>query len=89
MVEYLVELAKATDGSYWNVDEKVLDTISEGTIGLYEEYHVVPYLYDLFTDGLLGSDGDLTSTRDYREYLKSFDDGAERKYKQIKDYLRP
>ncbi|MDR0606787.1 MAG: hypothetical protein LBG52_00135 [Candidatus Peribacteria bacterium] len=87
LVEYLVGLEGAKNTSYRNVDEKVLDDISEHTRELYKEYQLVPYIHDLFMDGLLGSDGDLTTTRDYREYLKSFDDGAERKYEQIKEYL--
>jgi hypothetical protein len=53
MVEYLVGLTEAKDGSYWNVDDTVLDKISEHTIGLYEEYELVPYIHDLFNDGLL------------------------------------
>jgi hypothetical protein len=85
----LAELARAKDGSYRNVDDKVLDKITKETIKLYENYQLVPYIRNLFDDDLLGSDGDLTETRDYREYLKSFDNGAERKYQQIKDYLRP
>ena len=69
------------------MDEKVLDKVSKHTINLYQNYQLVPYIHDLFNDGLLGNDGDLTETRDYREYLKSFDDGADRKFELIKDYL--
>jgi hypothetical protein len=87
LVEYIVQLAK--NGSYRNIDEKVLDKVSKHTRNLYQSYQLVPYLHDLFEDGLLGGDGDLTSTRDYREYLRSFDDGAERKFDQIKNYLYP
>ncbi|MDR2191231.1 MAG: methyltransferase domain-containing protein [Candidatus Peribacteria bacterium] len=71
------------------MDDNVLDKVSKSTRKLYETYQLVPYIRNLFEDGLLGGDGDLTSTRDYREYLRSFDDGAERKYAQIKKYLYP
>jgi hypothetical protein len=89
MVEYLIALEKAKNGAYRNVDDTVLDKISKGTREIYTTYRLVPYIHTLFEDILLGNDGDLTSTRDYREYLKSFDDGAKRKYEQIEKYLKP
>ncbi|MDR2540525.1 MAG: methyltransferase domain-containing protein [Candidatus Peribacteria bacterium] len=87
LVEYLVSLEK--QGIDWQQDPKVLEKIHKGTRGLYQTYDLVPTIRNLFEDELLGADGDLTSTRDYRVYIKSFDDGAERKFQQIKDSIKP
>lgn len=89
LVEYIVALANAQNPSYWNVDKEVLNKVSKHSINLYQTYQIVPYLQDLFWDWLLGNDGDLTDTRDYRKYILSFDVGAERKYEQLKDYIVP
>ena len=43
----------------------------------------------LFRDEMIGSDGDLTETRDYNIYVRQMDDIAELKFKDTIDYVQP
>jgi hypothetical protein len=46
-------------------------------------------IIDLHRRPLLTEDGDLTATRDYNVYVRSFDEGAPRKYERIRDFIQP
>src|SRR3989339_261105 len=55
----------------------------------WERYQIYLSVSDLFNDSLLGEDGEITSTRDFRAYLGAFDEGAKRKYEAVRQYVRP
>ena len=40
-------------------------------------------------DPVVGDDGGLTTTRDYKTYADAFETAADRKWQQIKDFVRP
>lgn len=54
-----------------------------------EKYDLDKMIIKLYNDTTLGNDWDITETRNYREYLRSFYDGAKRKYTTIKPYIKP
>jgi len=55
---------------------------------LFLKYDYGDLIIELFNDPILGDDGDITDTRDYTTYIKSFDQGADRKYTYIKDHIK-
>ncbi|GMV78831.1 MAG: hypothetical protein AMXMBFR7_00150 [Planctomycetota bacterium] len=63
--------------------------LAPATRDLFEKYAYPEMLLDLFRDPLLGDDGDLTATRDYNTYVRSFDEGAPRKYEIVKPFMLP
>lgn len=66
-------------------DEKA----SAASLDLYRRYGYRELVVDLHRHPVLTEDGDLTATRDYNTYARSFDQGAERKYALIKDLVVP
>lgn len=59
------------------------------SLDLYRRYGYDELVIDLHKHPILTEDGDLTATRDYNSYARSFDDGAQRKYELIKDLVVP
>lgn len=43
----------------------------------------------LFSDTVVGDDGDLTETRDYNSYVRQMDENAELKYSETSTYVKP
>ncbi len=83
-------LARAgVEGRDWRTDERFLTRVARATRRLYLKYNYGDLLVDLYRQPLLTDDGDLTATRDYNVYVRSFDEGAERKYELIKDLVLP
>ncbi len=86
-VEQIVEIA--AQGGDSSKDESILRGVAKASRNLFSKYGYWQKIAHLFADPLLGSDGDLTATRDYNTYVKSFDEGADRKYALIKDLVVP
>lgn len=59
------------------------------TVAFYERYGVVDLVVDLFADPVVSSEGDLTTTRDYRTYAASFETASARKFEQVGPLLQP
>ncbi|MDT9595181.1 class I SAM-dependent methyltransferase [Nocardioides zeae] len=60
-----------------------------GTVAHYERYGVPELVTELFSDPVVSSEGDLTTTRDYRTYAASFETASGRKYDQVGHLLEP
>jgi SAM-dependent methyltransferase len=73
----------------WRTSERFLTKVARATRRLYVKYNYGDLITELYRQPLLTDDGDLTDTRDYNTYARSFDEGAERKYDLIKDYVLP
>jgi hypothetical protein len=73
----------------WRTHELFLTRVARATRRLYLKYGYGDLITQLYEQPLLTDDGDLTDTRDYNTYARSFDEGAERKYDLIKEYLVP
>ncbi len=67
----------------------VADRLHDASIEIIDRYNLAPQIAELFTDPLLGDEGDLTETRDYVIYADSFDRGADRKFDLVNELIRP
>lgn len=86
LLKHIVKLI--LDWKDWTQDDLVLREVSKVTKDLYLRYAIDKLLYRVYSDPLLWNDGDITETRDYRTYVSSFDEWAERKYDMIKDLVK-
>ena len=82
-------VASGLGGGDWRTDEAFARDAAPESRELYLKYGYGDLLLDLHRKPVLTEDGDLTATRDYNTYARAFDEGAERKYEQIKDLVVP
>ncbi|EKD24710.1 MAG: hypothetical protein ACD_80C00167G0008 [uncultured bacterium (gcode 4)] len=76
----------------WKVrhqENSVLEGVSKATRNIYKKYKLAELTQRIHADPLLWEDGDITETREYNSYVRAFDNGSERKYDLIKNYLIP
>ena len=65
------------------------DLAHPNTVAYYDRYRLDHAIRLIHTDPTVGSEGDLTETRDYRTYVAAFDDASDRKYEQVAPYVVP
>jgi hypothetical protein len=87
LIESLVQAGLA--GRAWRSDRTFITKVARATRRLYEKYNYGDLIVDLHRRPLLTDDGDLTATRDYNVYVRSFDEGAPRKFARIRDFIQP
>ncbi len=88
--QLLMALVRAgEEGRDWRQDEWFLGKVAIASRRLYVKYYFGDLVIDLHRQALLTDDGDLTATRDYNTYVRSFDSGAKRKYDLVKDLVLP
>ncbi|EOQ89460.1 hypothetical protein LEP1GSC202_1481 [Leptospira yanagawae serovar Saopaulo str. Sao Paulo = ATCC 700523] len=73
-------------GEFLSEDWKQLDSAS---IRLWKDYGLFEKVDMLFSDTLIGDDGDLTESRDYNTYVREMDEIAELKYHETKPFVKP
>lgn len=76
-------------GQSWQSHPVFVDKVAAATRQLYTKYGYDESMLELYRQPATGEDGDLTDTRDYNVYVRSFDQGAKRKYELVKDYILP
>ncbi|HEY3561122.1 MAG TPA: class I SAM-dependent methyltransferase [Kribbella sp.] len=59
------------------------------TVDVFERYALDAHVARCVNDPVVGDDGGLTTTRDYKTYADAFETAADRKWQQIKDFVRP
>ncbi|MFF0467345.1 class I SAM-dependent methyltransferase [Micromonospora zamorensis] len=59
------------------------------TIDVFERYRLVDEIRMVVNDPLVGDEGGLTVTRDYRTYVEAFAGAAERKWDAVRQYVQP
>lgn len=59
------------------------------TIDVFERYRLVETVRSVLNDPLVGDEGGLTATRDYRTYVEAFAGAAERKWAAVRQYVQP
>ncbi|MEU4193025.1 class I SAM-dependent methyltransferase [Kribbella sp. NPDC026611] len=59
------------------------------TVDVFERYALDAHVQRCVNDPVVGDDGGLTTTRDYKTYADAFETAADRKWQQIKDFVRP
>ena len=60
-----------------------------GTVDVFDRYALDAQIQRCVNDPVVGDDGGLTTTRDYKTYADAFETAADRKWLQIKDFVRP
>ena len=75
--------------SDWRTNEVFLTRVARASRRLYLKYNDGDLIRELYRQPALTDDGDLTETRDYNVYARSFDEGAERKYALVRDLVVP
>ncbi|HEX6870172.1 MAG TPA: class I SAM-dependent methyltransferase [Micromonosporaceae bacterium] len=59
------------------------------TLDVYERYRLAEHIRAVINDPVVGDEGGLTPTRDYRTYVESFAFSAARKWVYAREYVRP
>ncbi len=59
------------------------------SLDIVDRYGLVAQARQIAADPVLGDEGGLTQTRDYRTYSRSFEDAAERKWAQARPWIVP
>ncbi len=73
----------------YNELEDYINYVHPASKRLWKEYGVLSRVRMLFSDKLIGDDGDITESRDYNTYVREMDDIAELKFNETKDFIRP
>lgn len=83
----IVEQIAAT--ANWTEEESIEAVMYHSSYNVWKKYGVGEKVKLLFADHMIGSDGDLTETRDYNVYVRQMDDIAELKYHDTSAYVQP
>lgn len=83
----LVEAVAAQPG--WQHDAALRAQIHPASLRVWDNYHLGEKVQLLFRDAMIGSDGDLTATRDYNVYVRQMDEIAELKYRDTAPFVQP
>ncbi|WP_320064395.1 class I SAM-dependent methyltransferase [Micromonospora sp. RTGN7] len=59
------------------------------TIDVYARYRLDDLVRAVVNDPVVGDEGGLTPTRDYRTYAEAFADAAQRKWAAVREHVRP
>jgi SAM-dependent methyltransferase len=70
-------------------DAAWLDHAHPATIDVFERYALGDHVRMVLGDPVVGTEGSLTETRNYRTYAASFEAAAERKWEQARPYVVP
>ena len=73
----------------WNKNPWILDKIHPSSYSFYLKYRLGDLIRFLFSDPLIGVDGDLTGTRDYGSYVRQMDENADSKWKDVASWVQP
>ncbi|GMA31090.1 class I SAM-dependent methyltransferase [Litorihabitans aurantiacus] len=65
------------------------ELVDPAALAHLERYGLLAAIRTAHEDPTVSADGDLTSTRDYATYTKSFDDGSDRKWAQVRPHVVP
>jgi len=79
--EVLLRLA-AGDGT-WR------ESAHPATLDVFDRYHIEKSIRMVMNDPVVGDEGGLTATRDYRTYVEAFAGGAARKWHSAHPFVRP
>ncbi|HWS32419.1 MAG TPA: class I SAM-dependent methyltransferase, partial [Actinoplanes sp.] len=70
-------------------DDSWRDLAHPATIDVYDRYRLTDTVRTVVNDPLVGDEGGLTATRDYRTYVEAFADAADRKWTAVRQHVRP
>ncbi|NUO55358.1 MAG: class I SAM-dependent methyltransferase [Hamadaea sp.] len=70
-------------------DETWRELAHPATVDVFDRYQLTETVRTVVNDPVVGDEGGLTATRDYRSYAESFADSAARKWSAVREYVRP
>ncbi|WP_250034806.1 class I SAM-dependent methyltransferase [Paractinoplanes maris] len=70
-------------------DETWRDLAHASTIDVFDRYRLSETVQSVVNDPVVGDEGGLTATRDYRTYVEAFADAAARKWTAVRQYVQP
>jgi SAM-dependent methyltransferase len=70
-------------------DESWRGLAHPATVDVFDRYRLVEGVRAVVNDPLVGDEGGLTATRNYRVYVESFATSAKRKWDQVRQHVRP
>ena len=59
------------------------------SVDVFDRYGLEETVRSVANDPVVGDEGGLTATRDYRTYASAFESSAARKWEQVRDHVRP
>ena len=59
------------------------------TVDVFDRYRLADTVRTVVNDPIIGDEGGLTATRDYRTYVEAFTAAAERKWEAVRQYVQP
>jgi len=84
----IVESIAATEGD-WRASPLFRNDVHPASQRLWETYNIGDKVRLLFSDRMIGDDGDLTETRDNNSYVRAMDEIAGIKYERAAPFIRP
>nr|WP_221379340.1 class I SAM-dependent methyltransferase [Actinoplanes polyasparticus] len=70
-------------------DESWRKLAHSSTIDVFDRYRLSETVQSVVNDPVVGDEGGLTATRDYRTYVEAFADAAARKWTAVRQYVQP
>jgi SAM-dependent methyltransferase len=70
-------------------DETWRDLAHPATVDVFDRYRLTDTVRTVVNDPVVGDEGGLTATRDYRTYVEAFADAARRKWTAVRDHVQP
>lgn len=78
-----------SEGMTFDSPEKMFQSLDPACVRLWKDYGLFEKVDMLFSDTLIGDDGDLTESRDYNTYVREMDQIAELKFQETKPFIKP
>ncbi|WP_306204130.1 class I SAM-dependent methyltransferase [Actinoplanes sp. RD1] len=70
-------------------DETWRELAHQATVDVFDRYQLTDSVRSVVNDPVVGDEGGLTPTRDYRTYAEAFADAAHRKWQTVRAHVRP
>ncbi|MFI7540811.1 class I SAM-dependent methyltransferase [Actinoplanes sp. NPDC049599] len=70
-------------------DESWRELAHPATVDVFDRYRLVDSVRSVVNDPVVGAEGGLTATRNYRTYVEAFADSAARKWELVERHVRP
>jgi SAM-dependent methyltransferase len=70
-------------------DERWRELAHPATVDVFDRYRLAEVVRGVVNDPVVGDEGGLTPTRNYRTYVDAFADGAARKWELVRRHVRP
>jgi hypothetical protein len=84
----IVETIANSEGD-WRWGNEAFDRMHHASKKVWSRYNVGDKVRLLFSDKMIGDDGDITETRDYNTYVRQLDENAEIKHRDTAPYIKP